>query len=117
MKVQSDLEKQKQRLNYLISILIKEDNYKIKIPNDLKGKHNVYKCLCNMRAPKKLPKEFIKVEEEHLQERLKSFHLIDISEINPLSITHPFLLKKKKIKNINNICLWKGDITKLKIDA
>ena len=118
MNSQSDIDnKQKQRLNYLISILIKEVNYKTKIPNDLKGKHYIYKCLCNLRSPKKVSNEFIKVEEEYLQERLKSFHLINISDINSLSITHPFLLKKSKIKNISNICLWKGDITKLQIDA
>ena len=41
----------------------------------------------------------------------------NVEEIKPLSVTHPFLKKKKKIKNLDKICLWKGDITKLKIDA
>ena len=70
-----------------------------------------------MRHPNPLPKEFFEVEKEYLQERLKSSHITNINEIKPLINTHSFLLQTKKIKNLNNICLWKGDITKLQIDA
>ena len=111
------IEDQKKRLDYLISILLKETNYQIKIPDDLQKKHYIYKSLCNMRHPYPLPNEFFKVERDYLQERLKSYKITDFNEIQPLSITHKFLLQTKKIKNLNNICLWKGDITKLKIDA
>ena len=75
METLSNTETQKQRLNYLISILLSETNYKIKIPENLNEKHYIYKSLCNMRSPNPLPKE------------------------------------------LKNICLWKGDITKLQIDA
>ena len=113
----SNIEKQKQRLNYLISILISETEYKIKIPDELKQKHMIYKSLCNMRSPNPLPDEFIKTENDYLQERLKTFTLTNISQIQPLINTHPFLSETKKISNLKNICLWKGDITKLQIDA
>ena len=109
--------KQKERLKYLISMLLSETNYQIQIPEDLNKMHYIYKSLCNMRPPEPLPKEFIDKENEYLQERLKSFILTGINEIQPLIITHPFLSSSKKIKNIYNIYLWKGDITKLKIDA
>ena len=113
----SNIEKQKQRLNYLISILISETEYKIKIPDELQQKHMIYKSLCNMRSPNPLPDEFIKTENDYLQERLKTFTLTNISQIQPLINTHPFLSEAKKISNLKNICLWKGDITKLQIDA
>lgn len=113
----SNYEQQSKRLDYLISILLKETDYKIKIPNDLKQKHFVYKALCNMRSPNPLPKDFMKVESEYLQERLSASHITDVTDIKPLSVTHPFLIQTKKIKNLDKICLWKGDITKLKIDA
>ena len=116
-KLISNNEKQKERLNYLIKILLSETNYQIKIPEDIKEKHFIYKSLCNMRSPHPLPQNFIKIENEYLQERLKSFTLTNIDQIQPLLITHPFLSETKKIINLNNICLWKGDITKLKIDA
>ena len=113
----SSNEQQSKILDYLISILLKETDYKIKIPNDLKEKHFVYKALCNMRSPNPLPKDFMKVESEYLQERLRASHITNVEEIKPLSVTHPFLIQTKKIKNLDKICLWKGDITKLKIDA
>ena len=108
---------QKKRLDILIPILLKETEYHIKIPDNLQQKHMIYKSLCNMRHPNPLPKEFFEVEKEYLQERLKSSHITNINEIKPLINTHSFLLQTKKIKNLNNICLWKGDITKLQIDA
>ena len=117
METLSNTETQKQRLNYLISILLSETNYKIKIPENLNEKHYIYKSLCNMRSPNPLPKEFITTENAYLQDRLKSFPLTNINQIQPLIITHPFLSESKKIKNLKNICLWKGDITKLQIDA
>ena len=117
METLSNTETQKQRLNYLISILLSETNYKIKIPENLNEKHYIYKSLCNMRSPNPLPKEFISTENAYLQDRLKSFPLTNINQIQPLIITHPFLSESKKIKNLKNICLWKGDITKLQIDA
>ena len=117
METLSNTETQKQRLNYLISILLSETNYKIKIPENLNEKHYIYKSLCNMRSPNPLPKEFISTENAYLQDRLKSFPLTNINQIQPLIITHPFLSETKKIKNLKNICLWKGDITKLQIDA
>ena len=117
MEKKLNLELQKQRLNYLISILLKETEYQIQIPEDLSKKHFIYKSLCNMREPEPLPKDIIIKENEYLQERLKTFTLTRINEIQPLIFTHPFLSSSKKIKNLKNICLWKGDITKLQIDA
>ena len=113
-----NIKNQKDRLIYLISVLIKETDFKLEqIPNDLRELHYIYKSLCNMRSPNPLPQEFIKKENEYLQERHKSFSLTNISQIQPLDITHPLLSNSKKIINIKNICLWKGDITRLQIDA
>ena len=117
MEKNPNVETQKKRLNYLISILLSETNYQIKIPENLNEKHYIYKSLCNMRSPNPLPQEFITTENDYLQERLKSFPLTNINEIQPLILTHPFLSETKKIKNLKNICLWKGDITKLQIYA
>ena len=117
MKNEINLEKQKERLKYLISILIKETQYKIEIPNDIGELHYIYKALCNMRSPNPLPKKFIEIENEYLQERHRAFPQTDISKIKSLITTHPFLSQSKKIINIKNICLWKGDITRLHIDA
>ena len=117
MHSSSNIDKQSERLDFLIQVLLKETNYKINIPNNIRQKHMIYKSLCNMRSPYPLSEQFFQIEKDYLQERLKSYRITNINEIQPLSVTHPFLLETKKYKNLNNICLWKGDITKLKIDA
>ena len=91
MEFVKNIEEQNQRLNYLIPILLSETNFKIKIPEDLNNKHMLYKSLCNMRSPNPLPEDFIKIENQYLQERLKSFSITNINQIQPLSYTHLFL--------------------------
>ena len=113
----SNIELQKQRLNYLISTLISETDYQIQIPENIKEKHFIYKSLCNMRSPNPLSQKFISTENAYLQERLKTFTLTNVNQIQPLITTHSFLSETNRIKNLKNICLWKGDITKLQIDA
>ena len=58
----SNIELQKQRLNYLISTLISETDYQIQIPENIKEKHFIYKSLCNMRSPNPLSQKFISTE-------------------------------------------------------
>lgn len=63
----------------------------------------MYRALVNIREPLSISNDFLKTEDEYLQERLKNFEITDVNEIK--TITE------------NKICLWQGDITKLKIDA
>lgn len=92
------------KLDFLIEYLIKENNQNI---GDLYGlyeeeKKKLYRSLVNVREPKPISNEFLKVEDEYLQEELKKKGVAQDIE-------------KSKIKD--NIYLWKGDITTLKIEA
>ncbi len=41
------------KLNYLITYLLKERNEVVDIPKNIDEKKNLYKALCNIREPKK----------------------------------------------------------------
>lgn len=61
------------KIDYLINELIKEDNKlsNIKIPESLEEKKDLYRALRNIRAPKDINNEYLKVQDEYLQPKLK----------------------------------------------
>ena len=93
---------QNDKLKYLIDYLLKESNLKEKIPSDELSQKKLYRTLTNIRLPKPIKEEFIKVQDEYLQEELQKKEIKDAQDL--LSIKP-------------NIYLWKGDITTLKCDA
>lgn len=95
---------QEERLHYLIQHLLNEDSqYKdISIPNSEKDKKRLLRSLMNVRPPKKISQEFLEIQDLYLQEELQNQN---ITSLNDLSC------KKAQVY------LWKGDITKLKVDA
>ena len=102
-------------LDFLINYLLKE-NTEIKIdklPTNIIEKKNLYRSLCNIRKPKTISKEYINIENDYLQEELNKKNITNIADILPISTT----IKNSNLKNKNKICLWKGDITTLKIDS
>ena len=59
-----------EKLDYLINYLL-EDNKKIKLNSESKTieeKKNIYRSLCNVREPREISEEYIKIETEYLQE-------------------------------------------------
>lgn len=91
-------------LDYLIEYLINEDENlsNIEIPNDINGKKDLYRALRNIRDPKSISSEYLKVQDKYLKD-----------EINKKGITD-----EKDIKfDYDIISIWQGDITTLKCDA
>lgn len=86
-------------LDKLIKILLDELEEKIDIPTNESEKFYLYKTLVNIRLPKEISDDYLSLEDEFLQSRLKG-NIIDINNF-----------KKDKI------FLFKGDITKLNCDA
>lgn len=100
-----------EKLEYLINYLIKE-NKDLKLQNFPKTeqeKKNLFRSLCNIREPKEISKEFLQIQDEYLSEELDKKEITDIAFIKTID--------NSNIENHNKICLWKGDITLLKIDA
>ena len=87
------------RLDYLINYLLKEDPQysEMQIPSDLQGKRDLFRALRNVRWPKPVSKEFLRLQDEELQAQLKEKGIVELPDV-PMQI-------------------WQGDITRLKVDA
>ena len=87
------------RLDYLIDYLLKEDPQysEMEIPSDLQGKRDLFRALRNVRWPKPISDEFLRLQDEELQAQLQEKGVVELLNV-PMQI-------------------WQGDITRLKVDA
>lgn len=96
--------KQEERLIYLIKYLLNENHQysKIVIPQETEEKKILLRSLMNVRPPKEISQEFLKIQDDYLEEELNSQMVVSTKNLKPIK---------------SQIYLWKGDITKLKVDA
>ena len=110
------------RLDYLIDYLLKEDPQysEMEIPSDLQGKRDLFRALRNVRMPKPVSEEFLRLQDEELQAQLQEKGIVRI-ENSKLTIDNSAGSSDcSQLSTINSqfsIHLWQGDITRLKIDA
>ena len=101
-----------EKIDYLIKYLLKE-SYREEFDYTNKDKKSLYRALVNVREPRDISEEFLKIEDEYLNEELKQKDVTDVKDIKTVKEVY----EKYNIKNADKICLWQGDITKLQIDA
>lgn len=97
---------QDERRKYLIQYLLKE-NHRIlgqRIPSDKEGQEQLLRSLMNVRPPRPIGEDFLKIQDEYLRERNRERGITDIADLKPVA-SDPRLY------------LWQGDITTLKCDA
>ena len=89
---------------WLIKKLISEnDQYcDLEIPENAHEQRQLLRALMNVRRAIPISEEFLKIQNEYLQEIVREKGVTDISELNSLE---------------NGIYLWQGDITTLRCDA
>ena len=97
-----------QELKHLENTL--KNNQKLRIEEIFK----IYRKLNSIREPGYIPKSYID-DESFLSDLNYQKGIIQITDLNPIS--HLINNKKMDSSLFNNIYLWKGDITRLKIDA
>ena len=87
------------RLDYLIDYLLKEDPQysEMQVPSNLQGKRDLFRALRNVRWPKPISDEFLRLQDEELQFQLQEKGVVELPNV-PIQI-------------------WQGDITRLKVDA
>lgn len=95
---------QSERRRVLIQQLIQECEQwnTIEIPSDSIGQKQLLRGLMNVREPKTIDEEFLKVQDEYLQEASKEKGIVELEMLTPIQ---------------DGIYLWQGDITRLKVDA
>lgn len=97
---------QDERREYLIKYLLKEEIRfgRQKIPADKQGQENLLRSLMNIRPPKPISEDFLKIQDEYLAERNIERGITDIEDLKP-------------VKSDPRLYIWQGDITTLKCDA
>lgn len=95
---------QEQRLDYLVEEF-KADSVEYKnleTPKDTEGKRRILRSLMNIRMPKNMAEDVVKVQDEYLKERAADKGIVELSDIPVVR---------------DGISVWQGDITRLAVDA
>lgn len=95
---------QEEKRKFLISRLLKErpQYAHMKIPDEAGEQKKLLRSLFNSRMPETIGEEFIKIQDEYLQSETKGKGITELSELPQIE---------------QDIYLWQGDITTLKVDA
>ena len=102
------------RLDFLIDYLIDEDPQysEMRIPEDLQGKRDLFRDLRNVREPKPVSEEFLRLQDEELQAQLQEKGIVELVDIMDVGRDAPWHVSTGK-----QLLLWQGDITRLRVDA
>ena len=99
------------RLDYLIEYLLKENpEYSaIEIPETEQDKRDLFRALRNVREPKPVSEEFLRLQDEELLAQLQEKGIVELNAgrdaMHCVSTGKPQFI------------IWQGDITRLKVDA
>lgn len=95
---------QTERRMHLIKNLLSErlEYVHMQIPTDEQEQKKLLRSLFNIRMPKPISKEFLKIQDEYLQEEISRKGITLLEDLTPA---------------IDNLYLWQGDITTLRCDA
>ncbi|SEQ08672.1 O-acetyl-ADP-ribose deacetylase (regulator of RNase III), contains Macro domain [Treponema bryantii] len=118
---------QAERRLYLITELLKEDKgsagFKLGlvpgneggfvIPDDEKSQCDILRALMNIRGPYSISEDFLRIQDEYLQQVNKERGITNIADLKPVRETGGF----DKLNHRGQLYLWQGDITTLKVDA
>ena len=86
----------------MIDYLLSERSETAELPKDEYNQKRLLRSLFNIRMPKEISGEFIKIQDEYLREETSRKGITDIADLVPVQ---------------KGIYLWQGDITTLKCDA
>ncbi len=105
---------QEQRLSYLVEAF-KADSVEyqdLQTPADTEGRQRLLRSLMNVRMPRPMAKEILRVQDAYLKERVEERGIVPLDRIpliaESLGSKRPFA---------DTLSLWQGDITRLAADA
>ncbi len=87
---------------FLINYLLSERGESAEIPQDEYHQKRLLRSLFNIRMPAPIGEDFLRVQDEYLQDEAIRKGITDIADLAPIQ---------------DHIYLWQGDITTLKCDA
>ena len=100
----NSLKTQEERLDYLVEEFKADSGeYKdLNIPDNREEKRRVLRSLMNIRMPKEISSEILKVQDEYLSERAVEKGIVNLPDIPVIR---------------DGLSIWQGDITRLSVDA
>jgi O-acetyl-ADP-ribose deacetylase (regulator of RNase III) len=107
-----NIKNQDERLDYLVEELCKGSiEYKDMKVNKA-DRRIVMRSLMNIRMPKPISKEFLKVQDEFLKEETIEKGIVNINDIPTIREEY-----NSNIDYADKISIWQGDITRLAVDG
>ncbi len=96
----------KEMVTYLLDYLIKENPQfrAINVPDDLSGQETLLRALLNVRPPMAVSSGFLNMQNDYLQLKKAERVVVFLNHLQPVPTDDRFYI-------------WKGDITRLKVDA
>lgn len=108
------LKSQEERVDFLLE-KFKEDSVQyreLEVEDDYENKRKALRSLMNIRMPRKMAEDIVKVQDEFLSIEATEKGIVTLSEIKTIEeqygSSHPFS---------NKISIWQGDITRLSVGA
>ena len=76
------------RLDFLIDYLLKEDSRysEMEIPKSVVEKRDLFRALRNVRPPRPVSEEFLRLQDEELQEQLEEKGVVDVITDSPTTL-------------------------------
>jgi O-acetyl-ADP-ribose deacetylase (regulator of RNase III) len=95
---------QSERRLFLIKELMGEERrYKnLTVPRDEGGQRDLLRSLMNVRPPREISREFLKIQDEYLTQATAEKGITDINDLTPMD---------------GDLYIWQGDITTLRCGA
>lgn len=93
---------QEEKRVFLIRELMKETGTEIVVPQEPSGQKRLLRSLMNIRPPKQISLDFLKIQDEYLQAEIAGRGITCLADLMPVE---------------KGIYLWQGDITSLACDA
>ncbi len=95
---------QNERRRFLVRYLLEEEpKYnKIEMPSSLEEQRHLLRGLMNVRMPKAIGEDFLRVQDEYLSEAARKKGVVRLTDLSPVQ---------------DGIYLWQGEITRLGVDA
>ena len=104
-----------ERVDCLIAYLKKENSGydTLQEPYDYEGKRRLLRILMNVRFPMEISEEYVVMQDALLREEAEEKGIVELEDISPIGELYPCTT----IKNVEKMSLWRGDITRLSVDA
>lgn len=104
-----------EKVDWLIAYLKSEnDGYaSIQEPVNYEEKRRLLRSLMNVRFPGNASEEYMRLQDELLSEEAEEKGIVNGGELTSVGAEFPCTT----VKNVDKMYLWRGDITKLGVDA